>query len=158
MTHDATRTNVAGTGTVTLHRVLRTTPAKLYRAFLEPDAYARWLPPNGYCAKVLAMDPVVGGAYRMVFINFGTGHRQAFGGVYRELVPDRRIRHSAVFDAPGPAGEMETTVELEPSVCGTTLRVVQSGIPAEIPVDGCYLGWQQCLEHLARLVEPEIPD
>lgn len=144
--------------TVQLHRVLRTTPEKLYRAFLDPDAMARWLPPNGFTGKVHQQEAKVGGTYRMSFTNFGTGHGHAFGGTYLELVPHERIRYSARFDDPNLAGDMQTTVTLRPVFCGTEMHVVQEGIPEVIPVEACYLGWQESLAHLAKLVEPEIPD
>ena len=144
--------------TVTLHRVLRTTPEKLYRAFVDGDAWARWLPPNGFTARVHEMDVRVGGSYRMSFTNFSSGHSHAFGGTYLELSPHSRLRYTARFDDPNLPGEMETAVTLTPVSCGTELAVVQSGIPAVIPVEQCYLGWQESLRHLAKLVEPEIPD
>lgn len=144
--------------TVQLHRVLRTTPEKLYRAFLDPDAMARWLPPNGFTGKVHQQEAKVGGTYRMSFTNFGTGHGHAFGGTYLELVPHERIRYSARFDDPNLSGDMQTTVTLRPVFCGTEMHVVQEGIPEVIPVEACYLGWQESLAHLAKLVEPEIPD
>ena len=145
------------TGTVTLHRVLRTTPEKIYRAFLDADAMARWLPPFGFTGKVHQLDGKVGGTYRMSFTNFGTGHSHAFGGTYKELVPGERIRYTAVFDDPNLPGEMQTTVTLTKVSCGTSLQVVQEGIPEMIPADACYLGWQESLVNLAQLVEPEIP-
>lgn len=144
--------------TVRLHRVLRTTPAKLYRAFLEPDAMARWLPPNGFTCTVHALDARVGGTFKMSFRNFSTGNGHSFGGTYLELVPNERLRYTDKFDDPGMPGEMITTVTMRAVSCGTELAVVQEGIPSVIPVEGCYLGWQESLEHLARLVEPEIPD
>jgi uncharacterized protein YndB with AHSA1/START domain len=143
--------------TVKLHRVLRTTPEKIYRAFTDADAMARWLPPNGFTGKVHQMDAKVGSSYRMSFTNFSTGHSHAFGGTYHELVPGERIRYSASFDDPNLPGEMQTTITLRKVSCGTELNVVQEGIPEVIPVDGCYLGWQESLLHLAALVEPEIP-
>ncbi|KLD64349.1 SRPBCC family protein [Dyella japonica] len=145
------------TGTVTLHRVLRTTPEKIYRAFLDADAMARWLPPNGYTGKVQHLDGKVGGSYQMSFTNFSTGHSHSFGGTYRELVPGERIRYTAHFDDANLPGEMQTTVTLKQVSCGTELHVVQEGIPAMIPTEACYLGWQESLLHLANLVEPEIP-
>lgn len=144
------------TGTVTLHRVLRAPPQRVYRAFLDADAMAKWLPPHGFTGKVHQLDARVGGAYRMSFTNFGNGQAHSFGGTYRELVPDRRLRYTGVFEA-GLAGEMETTVTLTPVSCGTQLDVVQQGIPEAIPVEMCYLGWQESLVLLAQLVEPEIP-
>lgn len=144
-------------GTVTLHRVLRTTPEKIYRAFTDADAMARWLPPNGFTGKVHSLDATVGGSYRMSFTNFSTGNGHAFGGTYLELVPGARLRYSASFDDPNLPGEMQTTVTLRAVSCGTELTVVQEGIPDIIPVEGCYLGWQESLLHLAALVEPDIP-
>jgi uncharacterized protein YndB with AHSA1/START domain len=146
------------TNTVQFHRVLRTTPEKIYRAFVEADAWTRWLPPNGFTAKIHQMDAKVGGTYRMSFTNFTTSHSHAFGGTYLELVPHSRIRYSAKFDDPNLPGEMQTTVTLKPVSCGTEVNIVQTGIPAVIPAEACCLGWQESLLHLARLVEPEIPD
>ncbi|MDB6062430.1 MAG: polyketide cyclase [Verrucomicrobiaceae bacterium] len=145
------------TNSVQLHRVLRTTPEKIYRAFTDPDAYARWLPPCGFVGKVQQMDAKVGGAYRMSFTNFSTGHSHSFGGKYLELVPHTRVSYSSTFDDPNLPGEMRTTVTLKAVSCGTELHVVQEGIPEMIPVEGCYLGWQESLVFLAKLVEPEIP-
>jgi uncharacterized protein YndB with AHSA1/START domain len=145
------------TGTVQLHRVLRATPERVYRAFLDADAMAKWLPPYGFTCKVHHMDAQVGGSFRMSFTNFGTGNGHAFGGTYRELVPHERIRYSDVFDDPDMPGEMETTVSLKPVLCGTDVSIVQAGIPEMIPVEMCYLGWQESLAQLATLVEPEIP-
>jgi len=144
--------------TVQLHRVLRCTPEKLYRAFVTPDALAKWLPPNGFTCKVHQMDAKVGGAYRMSFTNFSTGNGHAFGGTYLELVPHSRIRYSDKFDDPNLPGEMQTTVTLQKVSVGTDLKIVQEGIPSVIPAEACYLGWQDSLDQLARLVEPEIPD
>ncbi|MGE5526007.1 MAG: SRPBCC family protein [Rhodospirillaceae bacterium] len=144
--------------TVRLHRVLRTTPHKLYRAFVEPDAFTRWLPPNGFTAKVHHMEPKVGGTWRMSFTNFTTGGSHSFGGTYLELVPNERIRYSSKFDDPNLPGEMQTTVTLKKVSCGTEINVVQEGIPEIIPAEACYLGWQESLQFLAKLVEPEIPD
>lgn len=146
------------TGTVRLHRVLRAKPAKIYRAFLTPDATARWLPPNGFTCKVDHLDAKVGGTFRMSFTNFSTGNGHSFGGTYLELVPNQRIRYTDKFDDPNLSGEMVTTVELRAVACGTEMNVVQEGIPEVIPTEFCYLGWQESLDHLARLVEPEIPD
>ena len=146
------------TNTVQLHRVLRTTPERIYRAFLDADAMAKWLPPHGFTGRVEHVDARVGGTYRMSFTNFSNGQSHAFGGRYLELVPNERIRHTDTFDAPGLPGEMQVTVTLKKSVIGTELNVVQEGIPAAIPVDFCYQGWQESLEMLAKLVEPEIPD
>ena len=146
------------TGTVRLHRVLRTTPEKVYRAFTTADAMARWLPPNGFLCKVHHMDPKVGGTFKMSFTNFSTGNGHSFGGTYLDLVPGSLIRYTDKFDDPNLAGEMVTTVNLKKVSCGTEINVVQEGIPSMIPTEMCYLGWQESLEYLARLVEPEIPD
>lgn len=143
---------------VQLHRVLRTTPEKIYRAFLEADAWSRWLPPDGFTARVHAMDPQVGGTYQMSFTNFTTGNGHRFGGTYLELVPASRIVYTAKFDDPNLPGEMKTTIDLKQVSCGTEIKIVQTGIPEVIPAEGCYLGWQESLVHLAKLVEPEIPD
>ncbi|HEY2344442.1 MAG TPA: SRPBCC family protein [Xanthomonadaceae bacterium] len=145
-------------GTVRIHRVLRAKPERVYRAFLDADAMAKWLPPYGFTCKVHHMDATVGGAFRMSFTNFTTGNGHAFGGTYHELVPNERIRYSDQFDNPDMPGEMVTTVSLKPVLCGTELSVVQEGIPEMIPVEMCYLGWQESLAQLAKLVEPEIPD
>ena len=144
--------------TVTLHRVLRAGPEKVYRAFLEPSALAKWLPPHGFTGTVHHLDAKVGGSYRMSFTNFTTGKRHAFGGEYLELVPHARIRHTDRFDDPNLPGEMQTTVSLKSVSSGTELRVVQEGLPAVIPLEACYLGWQESLTLLAKLVEAEIPD
>lgn len=144
--------------TVRFHRVLRTTPEKLYRAFLDPDAMAKWLPPHGFTGKVHEIDAKVGGGYRMSFTNFTTGHSHSFGGKYLELVPHERIRHTDKFDDPNLPGEMQVTVTLKQVSCGTELTVVQEGIPDVIPAEACCLGWQESLTLLAQLVEPEIPD
>ena len=144
--------------TVQLHRVLRCTPEKLYRAFITPDALAKWLPPNGFTCKVHQMETKVGGAYRMSFTNFSTGNGHAFGGTYLELVPHSRIRYSDKFDDPNLAGEMHTTISIRKVSTGAELKIVQEGIPEVIPAEACYLGWQDSLDQLARLVEPEIPD
>jgi uncharacterized protein YndB with AHSA1/START domain len=145
-------------GTVTLHRVLRAPAERIYRAFLDAEAVAKWLPPDGFTCKVHHMDVRVGGDYRMSFTNFSTGHSHAFGGSYLELKPGELIRHTDRFDAPGLPGEMVTTIALKPVSCGTELQVTQEGIPEAIPVEACYLGWQESLTLLARLVEPAIPD
>lgn len=145
------------TNTVKFHRVLRTTPEKIYRAFTEPDAWARWLPPNGFTAKVHEIDVKVGGSYRMSFTNFSTGHSHSFGGSWLELVPHSRIRYTAKFDDPNLPGEMQTTVTLKAVSCGTELNIEQTGIPAVIPPEACCLGWQESLAYLAQLVEPDIP-
>lgn len=142
--------------TIRLHRVLRATPERIYRAFLDADAMAKWLPPNGFTGKVHHMDARVGGTFRMSFTNFNTGHSHSFGGEYLELVPNERIRYTDRFDDPNLPGEMQTTVSLKQVSCGTGINIVQEGIPEAIPPEACYLGWQESLQHLARLVEPEI--
>lgn len=146
------------TNTVRLHRVLRATPERIYRAFLDPDAMAKWLPPHGFTGKVHEMNATVGGSYRMSFTNFTTGSSHSFGGTYLELVPNQRIRHTDKFDNENLPGEMTVTIDLKPVSCGTEMNIVQEGIPAVIPVEACYLGWQESLTLLAQLVEPEIPD
>ena len=146
------------TGTVRLHRVLRSKPERVYRAFLDADAMAKWLPPFGFTCRVRHLDARVGGTYKMSFTNFSTGNGHSFGGEYRELVPNEWIRYTDSFDDPNLPGEMATTVSLRQVSCGTELTIVQEGIPEVIPVEMCYLGWQESLEQLARLVEPEIPD
>ena len=146
------------THTIRLHRVLRSTPEKIYRAFLDADAMAKWLPPHGFTAKVHHLDAKVGGTYRMSFTNFTTGHGHSFGGTYLELVPHERIRHTDTFDDPNLPGEMVTTVSLRKVSCGTEVNIVQEGLPEVIPPEACYLGWQESLGFLAQLVEPEIPD
>ncbi|HVT72408.1 MAG TPA: SRPBCC family protein [Lacunisphaera sp.] len=146
------------TNTVRLHRVLRTTPEKLYRAFLEPEALAKWLPPHGFTCKVHHLEARVGGTFRMSFTNFGTGHGHSFGGTYHELVPGEKVRYSDKFDDPNLPGEIQVTVGLKKVVCGTEVQIEQSGLPAVIPVEMCYLGWQESLNQLAALVEPEIPN
>jgi uncharacterized protein YndB with AHSA1/START domain len=146
------------TGTVRLHRVLRVPPERVYRAFLEPEAMAKWLPPHGFTGKVHEMNARVGGGYRMSFTNFGTGRSHAFGGRYTELVPHERICYTDCFDDPSLAGEMKVSISLAAVACGTDLQIVQEGIPAQIPVEMCYLGWQESLALLAQLVEPSIPD
>ena len=145
------------TGTVRFHRVLRASPERVYRAFLDPDAMAKWLPPHGFTGKVHDMDPRVGGGYRMSFTNFGTGKSHSFGGTYVELTPHTQLRYTDQFDDPTLPGEMQVTVSLKPVACGTELSIVQEGIPAAIPVEFCYLGWQESLTLLAQLVEPDIP-
>ena len=144
--------------TVRLHRVLRAAPEKVYRAFLDADAMAKWLPPNGFTGKVHHMEAKVGGTYKMSFTNFTTGRSHSFGGEYLELVPHERIRHTDVFDDPNLPGEMKTTVTLKAVSVGTELNIVQEGVPAIIPLEACYLGWQESLTLLAKLVEAEIPD
>lgn len=146
------------THTIRLHRVLRATPDKVYRAFLEPDAVARWMPPDGFTCKVEKLQAEVGGEFRMSFMNFGTGNRIFFHGTYLELVPSERIRHTDKFDDPHLPGEMLITVSLRAVSCGTELNIVQEGLPEAIPPEMCYLGWQESLVYLARLVEPVIPD
>jgi len=138
--------------------VLRATPEKIYRAFLDADAMAKWLPPHGFTAKVHHLDAKVGGTYRMSFTNFTAGHGHSFGGTYLELVPHERIRHTDTFDDPNLPGEMVTTVSLRKVSCGTEVNIVQEGLPEVIPPEACYLGWQESLGFLAQLVEPEIPD
>jgi uncharacterized protein YndB with AHSA1/START domain len=147
----------SGERCIHLHRVLRCPPGRVYRAFLEPLAMARWIPPYGFLCEVHAMDARVGGRFRMSFHAFASGAVHAFGGEYLELVPERRIRYTDVFDDPGLPGTMEVTVTLDAVSCGTALQVTQSGIPATIPLEMCHLGWQESLAQLARLVEPEIP-
>jgi uncharacterized protein YndB with AHSA1/START domain len=146
------------TNTVTLHRVLRAPPERVYKAFLDADAMVKWLPPHGFTGKVHHLKAEVGGTYRMSFTNFTSGHSHAFGGEYLELVPNERIRHTDKFDDPNLPGEMITTVTLKRVFCGTELSVVQEGIPNAIPVEACCLGWQESLTLLAQLVEAEIPD
>ena len=143
---------------VRLHRVLRATPERIYRAFLDPDAVAKWLPPNGFTGKVHQLDAKVGGTYKMSFTNFTTGTSHSFGGTYLELTPNERLRYTDVFDDPNLPGEMQTTITLKQVFCGTELNITQEGIPAAIPVEACYLGWQESLALLAKLVEAEIPD
>jgi uncharacterized protein YndB with AHSA1/START domain len=145
------------TNTVRLHRVLRATPEKVYRAFLDPDAMAKWLPPNGFTGKVHHLEAKLGGTYKMSFTNFTTGHSHAFGGTYLELVPHERIRHTDKFDDPNLSGEMQTTVSLKKVSVGTEVNIVPEGIPAAIPPEACYLGWQESLTLLAQLIEAEIP-
>lgn len=142
--------------TIRLHRVIRTTPERLYRAFLDADAMAKWLPPHGFTGRVHAIDARVGGSYRMSFTNFATGESHAFGGRYLELVANERVRYTDVFDDPGLPGTMQTTVTLRAVSCGTELEVVQEGIPDMIPLEACYLGWQESLQLLGQLVEAEI--
>ena len=144
--------------TIRLHRVVRATPEKIYRAFLDADAMAKWLPPNGFTGKVHHMEAKVGGTYKMSFTNFTTGSSHSFGGEYLELTPHERIRYTDKFDDPNLPGEIETTINLNKVSCGTELNVVQKGLPAAIPPEACYLGWQESLILLAKLVEAEIPD
>lgn len=144
------------TNTIRLHRVLRTTPERLYRAFITADALAKWLPPHGFTCKVHHLEPVVGGTYKMSFTNFTTGQSHAFGGEYVELVPNQRLRYTDRFDDPNLPGEMVTTVTITPVSCGVELNITQEGVPAVIPAEQCYLGWQDSLTLLTQLVEPEI--
>ena len=144
--------------TVRIHRVLRCPPEKLYRAFLEPGAMTKWLPPYGFTCKVHHMDVKVGGTYRMSFTNFTTGNGHSFGGVYRELIPNERLVYTDKFEDPNMTDEMVTTITLRQVACGTEITATQEGIPAMIPVEMCYLGWQESMEQLAKLVDPEIPD
>ena len=146
------------TNTVRLHRVLRAKPERVYRAFLDADAMAKWLPPNGFTGKVHHLDAKVGGIYKMSFTNFSTGKSHSFGGEYLELVPNERLRYTDRFDDPNLPGEMQTTVTLKKVSCGTELNVVQEGVPEVIPAEACYVGWQESLNLLAILVEPEIPN
>lgn len=145
------------TNTVRLHRVLRAKPEKIYRAFLDGDAMAKWLPPHGFTGKVHHIDAKVGGTYKMSFTNFSNNQSHSFGGTFLELVPNERIRHSDKFDDANLPGEMQTTISLKAVSCGTEINIVQEGIPEMIPVEGCYVGWQESLTLLAQLVEPEIP-
>ena len=146
------------TGTVRLHRVLRAKPEKIYRAFITADAIAKWIPPYGFTCTVYHMEVKVGGTFKMSFTNFGSGNSHSFGGKYLELVPGEKLRYTDVFDDPNLPGEMQTTITLKPVLCGAEIHVVQEGITAFIPTEMCYLGWQESLEQLAKLVEPEITD
>lgn len=146
------------TNIIRLHRVLRATPERVYRAFLDADAMVKWLPPNGFTGKVHHLDAKVGGTYKMSFTNFSTGNGHSFGGEYLELVPNQRIRHTDRFDDPNLPGEMVTTINLKQVSVGTEIDIVQEGVPEVIPPEACYLGWQESLTLLAQLVEPEIPD
>jgi len=148
---------IMSTSTVRLHRVLRATPEKVYRAFLDRDALAKWLPPSGFTGTVHHIDAKVGGSYKMSFTNFTTGHSHSFGGTYLELVPHERIRYTDKFDDPSLPGEIQTTVSLKKVSCGTEVNIVQEGIPDAIPAEACYLGWQDSLALLAQLIEAEIP-
>lgn len=143
--------------TINLHRVLRTSPDKLYKAFLDADALAKWLPPYGFTCKVHSMDAKVGGGFKMAFTNFGNGKGHSFGGKYLELVPNERVVYTDKFDDPNLPGEMRVTVTLKKVSCGTELNITQDGVPDVIPVEMCYLGWQESLMQLANVVEPEIP-
>jgi uncharacterized protein YndB with AHSA1/START domain len=145
------------TGTVKLHRVLRSPPHRIYRAFLDAEAISKWLPPYGFTCKVDHIDARIGGTFRMTFTNFGAGLGHSFGGTYLELLPGQRIRYTDIFDDPNLPGEMQTTITLSPVLCGTELSVIQEGLPEAIPLEMCYLGWQESLVQLAQLVEPEIP-
>jgi len=143
--------------TIKLHRVFKTTPDRLYRAFITPEAMVKWLPPNGFTAKVHSIDARVGGKYKMSFTNFTTGSSHSFGGDYLELVPGKRIVHTDVFDA-GPPGTMKVTIDIRKVMVGAEVNIVQEGVPDEIPAEMCYLGWGESLDLLKMLVEPEIPD
>ena len=145
------------TGTVRLHRVLRAIPEKVYRAFLDPDALGKWLPPHGFTGKVHHLDAKVGGTFKISFTNFTSGNSHSFGGEYLELVPNERIRHTDRFDDANLPGQMQVTVSLKKVFCGTELHILQEGIPEAIPPEACYLGWQESLTLLAQLIEPEIP-
>jgi uncharacterized protein YndB with AHSA1/START domain len=146
------------TNTIRLHRVLRASPERIYRAFLDADAMAKWLPPNGFTGKVHHLDAKVGGTHKMSFTNFTTGKSNSFGGTYLELTPHERIRYTDKFDDPNLPGEMQTTINLKQVFCGTELNITQEGVPAAIPAEACYLGWQESLTLLAKLVDAEIPD
>jgi len=152
------KAKAAPTNTIRLHRVLRAPPERVYRAFLDAEAMAKWLPPNGFTCKVHQLDAKVGGTYKMSFTNFTTGTSHSFGGTYSQLKPNERIYYTDKFDDPNLPGEMQTTIELKKVSCGTELNVVQAGVPAAIPAEACYLGWQESLVLLAKLVEAEIPD
>ena len=148
---------IMASNTVRLHRVLRATPDRVYRAFLDPDALVKWIPPHGFTGKVHHLEAKVGGTYQMSFTNFSNGKSHSFGGKYLELVPNERIRHTDAFDDANLPGEMETTISIKPVFCGVELDIVQQGIPEAIPAQACYLGWQESLTLLAQLVEAEIP-
>jgi uncharacterized protein YndB with AHSA1/START domain len=147
----------SGTNSVRFHRVFRCPPDRVYRAFLEPKALVKWLPPHGYVAEVHSMDARVGGGHRMSFTNLRTGHSHSFGGTYLELVPNQRLRYTDKFDDPSMPGEMQVTVTLKPVLCGTEITIVQENLPSQIPPEFCYLGWQESLTLLTMLVEPEVP-
>ena len=151
-------TTTTNTHTIRLHRVLRATPERVYRAFLDADAMAKWLPPNGFTGKIHHMDAKIGGTYKMSFTNFTSGKSLSFGGTYLEMVPHERIRYTDKFDDPNLPGEMQTTITLKQVSVGTELSIVQEGVPGVIPAEACYLGWQESLTLLAQLVEAEIPD
>jgi uncharacterized protein YndB with AHSA1/START domain len=144
--------------TIRLHRVLKSTPERVYKAFLTPEALVKWMPPHGFTAKVHQMEARAGGSYRMSFTNFTTGASHSFGGEYLELVPNERIRHTDKFDDPNLPGTMTVTIEIKKVVCGTELKITQEGVPDVIPAEACYLGWQESLALLTMLVEPEISD
>jgi len=146
------------TNSVRFHRVLRATPDRVYRAFIDPDALAKWLPPYGFTGKVHQLDAKVGGTHKMSFTNFTTGSSHSFGGKYLDLVPGKLVRYTDQFDDPNLPGQMVTTIAITPVSVGVEVNITQEGIPAAIPADGCYLGWQESLAQLAKLVEPEIPD
>ncbi len=146
------------TGTVRLHRIIRAPPERVYKAFLDPEAMAKWLPPKGFTGKVTSLDARVGGGYKMAFTNFGTGSSSSFGGRYLELTPHTRIRYTNRFDSPGMPGEMTTTIDLRKVLAGTEVTIVQEGVPAQIPTEFATMGWQESLDQLMALVEPEIPD
>ena len=146
------------TNTIRLHRVLRATPERIYRAFLDADAMVKWLPPNGFTGKVHQLEAKIGGTYKMSFMNFTTGKSHSFGGRYLDLAPNERIRHTDIFDDPNLPGEMQTTITLKKVSVGTEVSIVQEGVPAVIPAEACYVGWQESLTLLAQLVEAEIPD
>jgi uncharacterized protein YndB with AHSA1/START domain len=158
MKDQSKRRKIMSAHTIRLHRVLRATPERVYRAFLDSDAMTKWLPPNGFTGKVHHMDAKVGGTFKMSFTNFSTGKSHSFGGEYLELVPHERIRYTDRFDDPNLPGEIQTTVTLKKVSCGTELNIVQDGVPEVIPAEACYVGWQESLNLLAKLVEPEIPD
>ncbi len=146
------------TGTIHLHRILRSPPERIYKAFLDADALTKWLPPHGFTGRVYHIDPRIGGGYKMSFTNLSTGMSHSFGGQYLELIPNERICHTDTFDDPNLPGEMTTTITLRPVFCGTELDIVQEGIPEKIPTEACYLGWQESLQLLTLLVEPTIAD
>jgi len=156
--HPSKGDEIMSTNTIRLHRVLRATPERIYRAFLDADAMAKWLPPNGFTGKVHHLEAKVGGTHKMSFTNFTTGHSHSFGGTFLELVPHERIRYTDKFDDPNLPGEMQVTVSLKKVSVGTELNIVQEGVPDVIPPEACYLGWQESLTLLAKLVEAEIPD
>lgn len=151
-------TDLCSPNTVSLHRVLRAKAERIYRAFLDPDALVKWLPPHGFTGRVQEIRPEVGGSYKMAFTNFSTGKQHTFGGTYLELRPGECIRHTDEFDDPNLPGQMITTIRLKTVFCGTEIHITQEGIPASIPAEACYLGWQESLTLLAQLVEAEIPD